>query len=912
MLVENPVHGEGFAKHIDLPRSQDIEIVVIVPTFRHSVFVADAVDSIVIQETERIVRVVIVDDGCPDVETRRIATVLATAYPDQVEYIRRTNGGLSAARNTGVEYALRRWPSVRALYFLDADNMIEPKALDRAFDTLMSDPSIGWVYPDIVMFGSSQEYIDYSGPYSILRHLGCNVSEAASMVRREVFDRGCRFDETMRQGFEDWEFWWQCIDAGFTGRHAPFFGLRYRKRPESMLSESEREKPGIVSYMRHKHKALFQAKFLLALEAREAPRYGILCNPGQIKICTDIRDKGASIGVEDAVLRLAAAHDDPYWHVAPRLLVAASEPSLEILARNRIDRFALWWLESQFTNGSGVYVAAIEIAAASSGQGIAIREMDAAYWPAKATGIHLMLMGQAELNLVLDDPLDHWTRTLLTDRPTPKTIILRIELSKELFSEIELPSVIYRWFDLFKQLHAARHRKTTAICSPKPRSIPPCSQIGALSSRLLESGPLLPLKVDNERNVAFVLPILAFGGVEKVAFHVAKQFHRNGWRCHLLVLAQQATIDESWLSLFDSIAFYEEESFYQWSDAQQYLGTTYPKWAMEGDARSLEGLLLTMDAVINFHSGALHKSIQKFRKLGVVTAVSLHLNDVSLHGRECGHPFLALGHEHVYDLVAPCSQTLLDWCHAMGVPRDKLVLVPNAPAHNIAADEITNLLVRRGAKNEFPHELNVLFLGRLDRQKGLDRVAAIIRRSWSLNLPIAWRIVGSTIVEGAEATLLRELDDLIEPAVYDPAELMKLYEWADVLLLPSYWEGLPLTIMEAAQLGVVPITSRVGAISEIVEHGKTGLLLDEATLDEFATTTVKALQALVEDHTLLALLSRQAAATMTRTWEAGCNELIRRIDAMVGARPKSGALTGVIIPKALSSDSSGIPDFGVF
>jgi hypothetical protein len=40
----------------------------------------------------------------------------------------------------------------------------------------------------------------------------------------------------------------------------------------------------------------------------------------------------------------------------------------------------------------------------------------------------------------------------------------------------------------------------------------------------------------------------------------------------------------------------------QWSNEQQYLGSSYPRGAAEGDPQWLEGLLLPMDAVINFHA----------------------------------------------------------------------------------------------------------------------------------------------------------------------------------------------------------------------------------------------------------------------------------------------------------------------
>lgn len=487
---------------------------------------------------------------------------------------------------------------------------------------------------------------------------------------------------------------------------------------------------------------------------------------------------------------------------------------------------------------------------------------------------------------ILDNCLDNsnvsWVSSLLTQNAYLTAAILRVELPAICAPDAPLQDVIYRWFDVFKHLHSACRRLPPVLFPEvKSRSIPQRAADGQISSDLLGCGPLLPLAADDKHDIAFVLPVVAYGGVEKVAFHVAEQFHRSGWRCHLLVLSKEATISEPWLSMFDSIAFYYEEDFYQWSDSRQYLGTTYPKWVSDGDTRSLEGLLLPMDAVINFHSGALHNVIHKLRKSGVVTAVSLHVNDMSPFGREVGHPFLALGHEHVYDFFVPCSQTLFDWCHAMGVPRDKLLLVPNAPAHDIASDEIADLLARRAAKNKSRRGLNVLFLGRLDRQKGLDRIAAMVRRTRSSNLPIAWRIVGSTIVEGAEASLLCELDDLIKPPIHDPTELTELYEWADVLLMPSHWEGLPLAIMEAARLGVVPVASRVGAIPEIVEHEKTGLLLDDAPCDEFAAAAIKVLQTLAEDRPLLTRLSLQAAAAMRRTWHTQCEELIDRVNDQV-------------------------------
>jgi glycosyltransferase involved in cell wall biosynthesis len=374
---------------------------------------------------------------------------------------------------------------------------------------------------------------------------------------------------------------------------------------------------------------------------------------------------------------------------------------------------------------------------------------------------------------------------------------------------------------------------------------------------------------------------LAFGGVEKVAFQIATEFRRSGWRCHLLVLAEQAILDDHWLAVFDSILFYHEPSMSQWSNEQQYLGSYYPRWLAEGDPQWLEGLLLPMDAVINFHSANFFGVAGKLRSRGVALAASLHVNDQSELGRDKGHNFFALGHEHVLDLLAPCSTTLLEWCHSQGVPADKLVAIPNAPAYDLTPEEVDAVMARRKTRQQDRRRLNVLFLGRLDRQKGLHRLAAIFERCKQLQLPITWRFVGGAVIETDDNLNLHSLRALCEPPVHEPQGITELYAWADVLLLPSLWEGLPLTILEASRLGVVTVAARVGAVEEALIHDSTALLIEDLPLDAFVDSAAKELTRLIETPGLLESLSQQAAESMTRTWQAACHEFIERMGLIV-------------------------------
>src|SRR3546814_15538195 len=88
----------------------------------------------------------------------------------------------------------------------------------------------------------------------------------------------------MRLGFEDWDFWLQAIGLGYVGRHVESMGLRYRKRPESMLSNSERDRSEILGYMRRKHKELYARQTVPRLAHHAAPRYAIFLRPEERRV----------------------------------------------------------------------------------------------------------------------------------------------------------------------------------------------------------------------------------------------------------------------------------------------------------------------------------------------------------------------------------------------------------------------------------------------------------------------------------------------------------------------------------------------------------------------------------------------------------------------------------------------------
>lgn len=263
------------------PPKPDAPIGVVIPGYGHPRLLGEAVVSACEQSCDNPIYAVIVDDGCKYPETAEIAQSLIQKYSGHLFYLRQPNTRLPGARNAGIRFLLENFDDLEAIFFLDADNRLQPHALETYYKTLIHNPNMAWAYPDINFFGMTwgTEGFDTritSQNYSVLKHLVGNISEAGSLVRADVFRRGHLYDETMRDGFEDWEFWLQLLSAGYRGVRAENAGFFYRRRSESMLTDSRRIEENIISGMRRKHAALYSMRNVMRLEHEEAPAFAVV------------------------------------------------------------------------------------------------------------------------------------------------------------------------------------------------------------------------------------------------------------------------------------------------------------------------------------------------------------------------------------------------------------------------------------------------------------------------------------------------------------------------------------------------------------------------------------------------------------------------------------------------------------
>lgn len=119
-------------------------------------------------------------------------------------------------------------------------------------------------------------------------------------------------------------------------------------------------------------------------------------------------------------------------------------------------------------------------------------------------------------------------------------------------------------------------------------------------------------------------------------------------------------------------------------------------------------------------------------------------------------------------------------------------------------------------------------------------------------------------------------------SVGDP-RLVALYRQADVFCLPSYGDASPLALVEAMACGSAVVSTDVGAIPELLDHGTAGVVLPAGDLPRLA----RALAELVRDPDRRARLGRAARARCEERYDAA--RQASRLVELLEARIPSGA-----------------------
>jgi glycosyltransferase involved in cell wall biosynthesis len=172
--------------------------------------------------------------------------------------------------------------------------------------------------------------------------------------------------------------------------------------------------------------------------------------------------------------------------------------------------------------------------------------------------------------------------------------------------------------------------------------------------------------------------------------------------------------------------------------------------------------------------------------------------------------------------------------------------------HNAVADPEPDLDKRQVAGKP----CHLLFLGYLSARKG---VPDLLRALASPTLKcLHWR---ATLAGGGPIDEFRNLakdlgisEKLCFPGWLDEAAVSELCANADVLVLPSYGEGLAMSVLEGLSHGLAVVTTPVGAHSEVIESDVSGILVPPGDV----TALADALARVIQDESLRSRLARGA------------------------------------------------------
>lgn len=178
---------------------------------------------------------------------------------------------------------------------------------------------------------------------------------------------------------------------------------------------------------------------------------------------------------------------------------------------------------------------------------------------------------------------------------------------------------------------------------------------------------------------------------------------------------------------------------------------------------------------------------------------------------------------HWCDAVVCISQHEMRAAERIGIRASKLHLVSNG----IPRETPRNTPETEGVP--WPEgKRRVLFVGRFDRQKGTD---LLLQALAELGDSVFCYLVGDTVLGDASIGPLPE--NARVTGWLPPAQIEAFYRSADVVVVPSRWEGFGLIAVEAMRAELPVIASRVGGLPEIVGDGETGVLIppdDKAAL----------------------------------------------------------------------------------
>jgi glycosyltransferase involved in cell wall biosynthesis len=491
---------------------------IVIPCYNPGLFLLEAVASARSQKG-CIAEVILVNDGTDSPESHVIIN-RCRALVDQ--YIEQPNRGLAAARNTGFRAA-----NCEFVIPLDADDLLDPGFAATCLPYLKSEPLVAFAYTDYRLFGT-ENYVTRLKDYNLYALLDQNVLTYAAVIRRSHWEECCGYDESMSNGYEDWEFWLRLGEREHFGRHVSGVLFHYRKHGPSLLDSARKHHSELVEHIRQAHPWLYGTEGRARIKRRWAPAVCIVAAEEEIGRQT-IRDWTT---------------DAPADNDCAFLLMGSSQHLREDSAE--LSALAVWGGRQRLELPDG---------------SIALSSKAFLRRPSAIAGPK-----ESQPNIALPKPLERLNRHL----SNAGILSLRAWTRHPLQSASRL--IPLRFKETLNELSRRRLFDLSFYMKFRPASL---CVAGAIHQPLC----YIP-EPPSRRRIGFVTPHLGLGGAETVLLDIAASLDREQYELFLLATESQNNVwRDRWEKVVDHV--YDLQTLVGFSNAGAAIYSIATNWELE-------------------------------------------------------------------------------------------------------------------------------------------------------------------------------------------------------------------------------------------------------------------------------------------------------------------------------------------
>lgn len=248
-----------------------------------------------------------------------------------------------------------------------------------------------------------------------------------------------------------------------------------------------------------------------------------------------------------------------------------------------------------------------------------------------------------------------------------------------------------------------------------------------------------------------------------------------------------------------------------------------------------------LQTTTSFSTGALIRdSIYLFlaRKYSVKSIVFFHGGDNKLFPI-IQRNWLAL-FRNIYfktDAIIDLSKKNIEWFRNNGY-KGKLFLETTAVEKELLSANDENEFDKEKEKN--CSDTHLLFLARIEKTKGIYEALeaySIVKRTRRVKMSIVGD--GLELNNVKEYVVSRKIEDVTFHGHLVDQEKERIFKDADIYIFPSYFEGMPTSVLEAMAFGLPVITTNVGGLSDFFQNGINGYMTDSKDPSIYAELITK-------------------------------------------------------------------------